>query len=105
MVLGLDRTPAAEVLPETIRMWTEDLWTARSWERFDASRIDHAFRVLRRSSHMWPQMVDFFECLPDRPAPPSLPPPTVTEEQQARRKEAQERAFAEMRKLLGRIKV
>ena len=31
LVLGLDRTPAAEVLPETIRVWTDDLWRGRGW--------------------------------------------------------------------------
>lgn len=101
VVLSLDRTPAAEVLPETIRAWVDDLWTMKSWEIGDESRIDHAFRVLRRSSRMWPQMVDFLACLPDRPKPAVLPPPEISDEEREARRVRNLEALEDLKRRIG----
>lgn len=100
LVLGLDRTPAAEVLPETIRVWTDDLWRGRGWTEFDVGRIEHAFRVLRQTSRIWPQMADFVDALPAPPRPQILPPPPLTPEQEARRKAAAAEGLAKLERLL-----
>jgi hypothetical protein len=103
LVLGLDRTPAAEVLPETIRVWTEDLWRGRGWSESDLSRIEQAFWSLRKTSRIWPQMADFMEALPAPPRPQVLAAPPLTPEQEERRRKAAAEGLAKLERLLGGV--
>ena len=101
LVLGLDRTPATDILTEVIRTWCEDLWSSGWDEGEDAWRIAAAFRMLRQNSRIWPQMVDFRECLPPRRQPPQIEPPPLTEEERERSKAARQRFIVEMDRILG----
>lgn len=62
--LGLNRTPAAEILPGTARAWVETLTTRLEWERErDAPRIRRAFVELAGTRRDWPLPQDFLDAL------------------------------------------
>ena len=63
--LGLERTPAAEVLPGTAQVWTETLADRFDWQKErDASRIRRAFVVMAGTRRTWPLPQDFMDALP-----------------------------------------
>lgn len=63
--LGLERTPAAEILPGTAGVWVETLADRFSWDRErDTARIRRAFVVLAGSRRNWPVPQDFMDALP-----------------------------------------
>lgn len=65
LCLGLERTPAAEILPGTAMAWLDILTDRRLWdEERDTPRIREAFRTLARTRRTWPLPVDFTEALP-----------------------------------------
>jgi hypothetical protein len=77
--MGLEGTPAADVMAATVRVWSGDLWESRTWDQQDVPRINTAFRQLRTTRHRWPGTVDFLALLPVRI--PALPKPVCSEEQ------------------------
>lgn len=65
LCLGLERTPAAEIIPGTVEAWFEVLTDRRAWDQErDTPRIREAFRTLARTRRFWPVPVDFTEALP-----------------------------------------
>lgn len=63
--LGLDRTPAAELLPLTLTVWIEALNHERSWDRArDEQRVKDAFSTLCRTVTQWPQPQHLMTALP-----------------------------------------
>ena len=63
--LGLERTPAAEVIPGTAQAWHEALIASRKWdERRDADRIRAAFTTLATVRESWPAPRHFLDALP-----------------------------------------
>lgn len=63
--LGLERTPAAEILPGTAKVWVETLADRFDWSRErDAPRIRRAFVVLAGTRRNWPLPQDFMDALP-----------------------------------------
>jgi hypothetical protein len=65
LCLGLDRTPASEVIPGTVEAWLEAVTANRLWDQDrDTSRIRQAFVTLARTRRLWPAPVDFLEALP-----------------------------------------
>lgn len=67
MCLGLERTPAAEVIPLTAAVWLEAVTTGRAFDQEqDAPRFRHAFAVLCRESRSWPLPSHLLEAMPRR---------------------------------------
>lgn len=67
MCLGLERTPAAEVIPLTAAVWLEAVTTGRAFDQEqDAPRFRHAFAVLCRESRSWPLPSNLLEAMPRR---------------------------------------
>jgi hypothetical protein len=68
LCLGLDRTPASEVIPGTVEAWSEVLLTGNyDWqEDRDVSRFRAAFLTMARTRRTWPAPADFLEALPER---------------------------------------
>lgn len=65
LCLGLERQPAAEVLPGTAAAWVEALTVKRAWDRErDTPRIRSAFVTLAKQRRSWPLPADFDEALP-----------------------------------------
>lgn len=65
--LGLERTPAAEVLQGTAATWCEAVTTGRVFDRdLDTARIRRAFVTLASTRTSWPAPVHFIEALPQR---------------------------------------
>lgn len=65
MCLGLERTPAAEVIQLTVAVWLEALAEGRVWEQErDQPRFPKAFAVLCRTRRAWPMPQDFLDALP-----------------------------------------
>lgn len=63
--LGLERTPAAEVIPGTAQAWHEALTGGRKWdEARDTPRIRAAFRTLAATRDSWPAPRHFLDALP-----------------------------------------
>lgn len=63
--LGLDRTPASDVIEVTLGTWHEAITTGRKWEQArDTSRIRAAFVSLAQTSDRWPQPKHFIDALP-----------------------------------------
>lgn len=63
--LGLERTPAAEVIPGTAQAWHESLTASRTWsEERDTPRIRAAFTTLATTRETWPAPRHFLDALP-----------------------------------------
>jgi hypothetical protein len=63
--LGLERTPAAEVIPGTAQAWHEALTAGRKWsEARDTARIRAAFVTLAATRETWPAPRQFLDALP-----------------------------------------
>ena len=66
LCLGLERQPAAEVLPGTVATWIEALQHLLAWDQVrDAPRIRKAFVTMAATRRTWPQPRDLIECLPE----------------------------------------
>jgi hypothetical protein len=63
--LGLDRTPASDVIEVTVGTWYEAITTGRKWDQDrDTSRIRSAFVSLAQTTERWPQPRHFLDALP-----------------------------------------
>lgn len=97
LTLGLDRTPAGEVLPGTAMTWLETITDGRKFEQErDTPRFRAAFRTLQARSTHWPAPREFLEALPRLEGEPRL---KRLERPEARAAGA--RAIAEITALLG----
>ena len=89
MALSLDRTPAAELITATAKVWHEALHIGRVWDRErDAKRIRESFTRLALNSKRWPAVEELITSLPSAPHQWRLPPPTgipPTREEKARK--------------------
>lgn len=95
LCLGLERTPATDLIHGTVMAWHEAITTGRVWdESRDAPRIRKAFVTLATNRRTWPAPADFIEALPrhepQRALPAAIPDPARAE-----------RAIAEIASLLG----
>ena len=78
--LGLDRSPAYELIQGTMGAWMEGLTFNRSWEQDrDTQRIRDAFSNVIRTRKQWPTVADFLECMPAIADKPALPRSTFTD--------------------------
>ena len=67
MCLGLERTPAAEVIQLTAAVWLEAITEGREFDQqLDAPRFRRAFAVLCRDSRQWPLPSSLLEAMPPR---------------------------------------
>ncbi len=67
LCLGLDRTPATDLIEGTAAMWVAALTKNRVWEQGpDAPRFREAFVTLAQTRRQWPAPADFMEALPPR---------------------------------------
>lgn len=73
MCLGLERTPAAEVIQLTVAVWMEALSEGRAWcQERDQPRFSRGFATLCRTRRAWPVPQDFLDALPPPEAQPRL---------------------------------
>lgn len=78
--LGLDRSPAYELIKGTAAAWFEGLTHNRQWDKErDTQRILDAFSVVIKTRKQWPTVADFLECLPAIVEKPALPVRVWTE--------------------------
>jgi len=67
LCLGLDRTPASDLIAGTAMAWTQALTLGKEWdEALDAPRFRKAFIALAATRKTWPAPADFLENLPRR---------------------------------------
>lgn len=67
LCLGLERTPAMDMIQGTAAMWVDALTAGKVWEQeFDAPRFRKAFVTLSQTRRQWPAPADFFEAIPPR---------------------------------------
>lgn len=67
LCLGLERTPATDLIEGTVLTWREVVCQGRSFEeRLDASRFHRAFVTLAATRTSWPAPIDFLTALPER---------------------------------------
>lgn len=65
LCLGLDRTPATDLIHGTVLTWLEVLTDGRHWSEVrDRERVRQAFVTLARTRRAWPVPADFLEALP-----------------------------------------
>lgn len=65
LCLGLDRTPATDLIEGTVLAWHEAITVGREWARErDAPRIRAAFVSLATTRETWPQPRHFLDALP-----------------------------------------
>lgn len=65
--MGLERTPAAEILPGTAEAWCAAVSHGRVFDRaLDAERIRAAFVTLASTRTSWPAPAHFVDALPPR---------------------------------------
>lgn len=77
MTLSLDRTPAAELITATARVWREALGVGRAWDQSrDTARIREGFARLALNAKRWPTVDDLLTSLPSTPHQWRLPAPT-----------------------------
>lgn len=63
--MGLDRTPASDLIDGTVLAWHEAITTGRSWDRArDTARIRAAFVTLASTRETWPAPRHFLDALP-----------------------------------------
>ena len=73
LCLGLDRTPASELMTGTVSAWVEALGHNHVWEQErDTPRIKTAFACLLKTSTQWPQPKHLLDALPPYVAPRAL---------------------------------
>lgn len=85
LCLGLDRTPATDLLQGTVRAWLEALTANRDWvEERDTPRVRQAFVTLAQTMRTWPVPADFTDALP-KFAPLRALPAKPTDPDKARR--------------------
>ncbi len=61
----MDRTPATDLIPGTVRAWHEAVTTGRDWDQGrDAPRIRAAFVTLAQTRESWPAPRHFLDALP-----------------------------------------
>lgn len=77
MSLGLNGTPAAEVVRLTATAWITALWEGGpAWdEQADNARLERAFMALAVKAERWPAPRALLDHLPPRAQQPRLPPP------------------------------
>lgn len=78
LALGLEGTPAAEVIRLTATAWVHALWEAApvAWQEApDSGRLYRAFNDLAVKSHRWPSPKAVLEHMRPRPEAAALPPP------------------------------
>ncbi|OBU59205.1 hypothetical protein A9K70_01395 [Stenotrophomonas maltophilia] len=67
MCLGLERTPAAEVIQLTAAVWLEAIIEGREFDQeLDAPRFRRAFAILCRDCRQWPLPSSLLEAMPPR---------------------------------------
>lgn len=67
VVLGLESTPASELVRATAMVWCKAVSSRGEWdEAADAPRFRTAFTRLARESRRWPSPADFLGMLPAR---------------------------------------
>lgn len=67
MCLGLERTPAAEVIQLTAAVWLETVTHNRVWDQeLDAPRFRRAFASLCQQRTSWPPPSALLEAMPPR---------------------------------------
>ena len=65
--MGLDRTPATDLINGTVLAWSEVLTAGRVFdEQLDAPRFRKAFVTLAATRTSWPAPADFLTALPER---------------------------------------
>lgn len=65
LCLGLDRTPATDLIDGTVMAWREALADGRVWDQArDTPRIRAAFVLLARTRESWPAPRHFIDALP-----------------------------------------
>lgn len=65
LCLGLDRTPATDLIDGTVLAWQEAITTGRTFDQQrDAARIRMAFVTLATTRESWPQPKHFLDALP-----------------------------------------
>lgn len=72
--LGLERQPAADLIPGTVAAWCEAITRGRCWdETRDRPRLRQAFTTLAATRKTWPAPGDLLEALPPAPQLKALP--------------------------------
>lgn len=67
MCLGLERTPAAEVIQLTAAVWLEAITEGREFDQeLDSPRFRRAFAILCRDCRQWPLPSSLLEAMPPR---------------------------------------
>lgn len=67
LCLGLDRTPASDLIAGTAMAWGEALTLGKVWDQqLDAPRFRRAFVALAATRKTWPSPSDFMDNLPPR---------------------------------------
>lgn len=98
ITLGLDGTPAADVICRTADIWR--LVAERAGlkiEEVDAPRIVKGFeKLLSQGLNRWPEPAELIKALPRRPERPKLDEPPLTEEQRQAGMEALRRLRKEL---------
>lgn len=65
MSLGLDRTPAADLVQITAATWIDATTAGHEWDQTrDTTRIRAAFQTLARTRESWPGPRHFLDALP-----------------------------------------
>jgi hypothetical protein len=65
MSLGLDRTPAADLVQITAATWIDATTSGHEWDqRRDTPRIRAAFSTLQRTRESWPAPRHFLDAMP-----------------------------------------
>lgn len=65
LCLGLDRTPATDLIDGTVMAWQEAITNGRTFEQQrDTGRIRAAFVTLATTRESWPQPKHFLDALP-----------------------------------------
>ena len=73
LCLGLDRTPAMDLIHGTVGAWMETITHGRIFDQErDTPRIRAAFRTIAGRSRTWPAPVDFLDALPRIESAPRL---------------------------------
>lgn len=74
LCLGLERTPATDLLQGTAMAWVEVMAQGRAWDRArDTPRIRTAFVTLAANRGSWPAPRDFLAALPPAEPVKALP--------------------------------
>ena len=67
LCLGLERTPAADMIEGTAAMWVQAVTHGRAFDRnLDAPRFRNAFVTMAATRTTWPAPLHFIEAMPRR---------------------------------------